>query len=140
MQVLSPNILFFFLIYYLLNGDIDFCTDVNPKWVTNNREKHINNEFNECIISEMEVIYGRMYLLKRRFRDDNMVVYFTYLHLEKVFLCKDLVLFSQLIDWPEGGYSTTDSPMPRGEIVIGGPSVTLGYFKNEEKTRESYKV
>lgn len=94
----------------------------------------------ECIISEMEGIYKRMYLLKRRFRDDNMVVYFIYLHLEKDFLCKDLVLFYQLIDWPEGGYSTTDSPMPRGEIVIGGPSVTLGYFKNEEKTRESYKV
>ncbi|KAK2443842.1 Long chain acyl-CoA synthetase 9, chloroplastic [Trifolium repens] len=48
--------------------------------------------------------------------------------------------YIKLIDWPEGGYSTTDSPMPRGEIVIGGPNVTLGYFKNEEKTRESYKV
>ncbi|KAK7351120.1 hypothetical protein VNO77_10329 [Canavalia gladiata] len=48
--------------------------------------------------------------------------------------------YIKLIDWPEGGYSTNDSPMPRGEIVIGGPSVTLGYFKNEEKTKESYKV
>lgn len=47
----------------------------------------------ECIISEMEGIYKRMYLLKRRFRDDNMVVYFIYLHLEKDFLCKDLVSF-----------------------------------------------
>ncbi|KAL2339789.1 hypothetical protein Fmac_007729 [Flemingia macrophylla] len=48
--------------------------------------------------------------------------------------------YIKLIDWPEGGYSTNDSPMPRGEIVIGGPNVTLGYFKNEEKTEESYKV
>ncbi|KAK7311555.1 hypothetical protein RJT34_09776 [Clitoria ternatea] len=48
--------------------------------------------------------------------------------------------YIKLIDWSEGGYSTNDSPMPRGEIVIGGPNVTLGYFKNEEKTKESYKV
>ncbi|KAG6591890.1 Long chain acyl-CoA synthetase 9, chloroplastic, partial [Cucurbita argyrosperma subsp. argyrosperma] len=48
--------------------------------------------------------------------------------------------FVKLIDWPEGGYLTSDLPRPRGEIVIGGPNVTLGYFKNEEKTRESYKV
>ncbi|KAK7321015.1 hypothetical protein VNO77_31080 [Canavalia gladiata] len=48
--------------------------------------------------------------------------------------------FIKLINWPEGGYLTNDSPMPRGEIVIGGPNVTLGYFKNEEKTKESYKV
>ncbi|PRQ26538.1 putative long-chain-fatty-acid--CoA ligase [Rosa chinensis] len=48
--------------------------------------------------------------------------------------------FVKLIDWPEGGYLISDSPMPRGEIVIGGPNVTVGYFKNEEKTNESYKV
>ncbi|KAJ0976889.1 hypothetical protein J5N97_012363 [Dioscorea zingiberensis] len=48
--------------------------------------------------------------------------------------------FIKLIDWPEGGYLNTDTPMPRGEIVIGGPNVTAGYFKNEAKTREVYKT
>ncbi|KAF3526142.1 hypothetical protein F2Q69_00050119 [Brassica cretica] len=48
--------------------------------------------------------------------------------------------FVKLIDWPEGGYLTSDKPMPRGEIVIGGSNITLGYFKNEEKTKEVYKV
>lgn len=48
--------------------------------------------------------------------------------------------YVKLINWEEGGYRITDSPMPRGEIVIGGPSVTLGYFKNQAKTDEVYKV
>lgn len=46
----------------------------------------------------------------------------------------------QLISWEEGGYRTSDKPMPRGEIIIGGHTVTAGYFKNEEKTNEVYKV
>ncbi|CAN1240344.1 Long chain acyl-CoA synthetase 9, chloroplastic [Linum grandiflorum] len=48
--------------------------------------------------------------------------------------------YIKLVDWREGGYLISDSPKPRGEIVIGGPNVTLGYFKNEEKSREVYKV
>ncbi|XP_044479176.1 long chain acyl-CoA synthetase 9, chloroplastic-like [Mangifera indica] len=48
--------------------------------------------------------------------------------------------FIKLVNWSEGGYLTSDLPMPRGEIVIGGPNVTVGYFKNEEKTKEVYKV
>lgn len=51
-----------------------------------------------------------------------------------------IISLFQLIDWPEGGYLTSDKPMPRGEIVIGGSNITLGYFKNEEKTKEVYKV
>ncbi|CAN6479747.1 unnamed protein product [Victoria cruziana] len=48
--------------------------------------------------------------------------------------------FIKLVSWEEGGYTVSDKPMPRGEIIIGGPSVTQGYYKNETKTDEVYKV
>ena len=34
----------------------------------------------------------------------------------------------------------SDKPMPRGEIVGGDNSVTVGYFNNQAKTDEVYKV
>lgn len=49
-------------------------------------------------------------------------------------------VYIKLVSWDEGGYLTTDKPMPRGEVVVGGYSVTAGYFNNEEKTNEVYKV
>lgn len=45
-----------------------------------------------------------------------------------------------MIDWLEGGYIISDKLMLRGEIVIGGLNVIFGYFKNEEKINEVYKV
>lgn len=46
----------------------------------------------------------------------------------------------RLVDWDEGNYRITDKPLPRGEIVLGGASVSPGYYKNEEKTLESFFV
>ncbi|KAL7979972.1 hypothetical protein Chor_004441 [Crotalus horridus] len=40
----------------------------------------------------------------------------------------------------EGGYTTRDLPHPRGEIIIGGPNVSMGYFRNDEKTAEDFIV
>ncbi|XP_042520574.1 long chain acyl-CoA synthetase 8 [Macadamia integrifolia] len=48
--------------------------------------------------------------------------------------------YIKLVSWEEGGYRISDKPMPRGEVLIGGCSVTSGYFKNEAKTAEVYKV
>jgi len=46
----------------------------------------------------------------------------------------------RLVNWEEGGYSNTDKPNPRGEIYLGGDSISLGYYKMPEKTAEDYHV
>uniref|UniRef100_A0A7N8XRY5 long-chain-fatty-acid--CoA ligase n=1 Tax=Mastacembelus armatus TaxID=205130 RepID=A0A7N8XRY5_9TELE len=43
-----------------------------------------------------------------------------------------------LKDWEEGGYYSTDEPNPRGEILIGGPNVTMGYYKNKTKNEDFF--
>ncbi len=34
----------------------------------------------------------------------------------------------RLVDWSEAGYRVTDKPNPRGEILIGGDNIAMGYF------------
>ncbi|XP_075892966.1 long-chain-fatty-acid--CoA ligase 3a isoform X2 [Nelusetta ayraudi] len=46
----------------------------------------------------------------------------------------------KLKDWAEGGYHSTDRPYPRGEILVGGPNVTMGYYKSEDKKQEDFTV
>ncbi|PUZ46602.1 hypothetical protein GQ55_7G093400 [Panicum hallii var. hallii] len=48
--------------------------------------------------------------------------------------------YVKLVSWEEGGYTISDSPVPRGEVVVGGYSITKGYYNNDAKTNEVYKV
>ncbi|XP_060688463.1 long-chain-fatty-acid--CoA ligase 4 isoform X2 [Hemiscyllium ocellatum] len=45
----------------------------------------------------------------------------------------------KLRDWEEGGYTTCDQPNPRGEILIGGPNVAMGYFKNNKSSNDFFE-
>jgi len=45
----------------------------------------------------------------------------------------------KLVDVPEMGYTHNDKPHARGELWVRGDSVTLGYYNQPEKTKESYK-
>ncbi|XP_041845762.1 long-chain-fatty-acid--CoA ligase 4 isoform X2 [Melanotaenia boesemani] len=44
----------------------------------------------------------------------------------------------RLRDWAEGGYTHKDQPNPRGEILIGGPNVTMGYYRHESNDRDFF--
>lgn len=43
----------------------------------------------------------------------------------------------RLKDCPELNYRSTDTPMPRGELIFRGQSVFDGYYKDDEKTKET---
>ncbi|TSY55767.1 Long-chain-fatty-acid--CoA ligase 4 [Bagarius yarrelli] len=43
-------------------------------------------------------------------------------------------------DWVEGGYTKLDRPHPRGEILIGGPNVTMGYYRHDSTASEEFFV
>lgn len=44
----------------------------------------------------------------------------------------------RLVTWEEGGYRVTNKPFPQGEILIGGDSVSRGYYKLQTKTDEDF--
>ena len=44
----------------------------------------------------------------------------------------------RLENWEEAGYRVTDTPYPRGEILIGGENVSAGYYKLPDKTKEDF--
>lgn len=44
----------------------------------------------------------------------------------------------RLVNWDEAGYRVTNKPFPQGEIIIGGDSVSRGYYKLPSKTEEEF--
>ncbi|KAG7205605.1 hypothetical protein KM043_007568 [Ampulex compressa] len=44
----------------------------------------------------------------------------------------------RLENWEEAGYRVTDTPHPRGEIIVGGDNVSMGYYKLPDKTKEDF--
>ena len=41
-------------------------------------------------------------------------------------------------NWEEANYRVSDTPYPRGEILIGGDNVSTGYYKLPDKTKEDF--
>ncbi|ODN03288.1 Long-chain-fatty-acid--CoA ligase 4 [Orchesella cincta] len=44
----------------------------------------------------------------------------------------------RLVNWDEGNYTVNDKPYPRGEILIGGDNVALGYYKMSESSNQDF--
>ncbi|XP_077296277.1 acyl-CoA synthetase long-chain isoform X2 [Arctopsyche grandis] len=44
----------------------------------------------------------------------------------------------KLVNWEEGHYRVTNKPYPQGEIIIGGDSVSEGYYKLPGKSSEDF--
>ncbi|CAO3627804.1 unnamed protein product [Cunninghamella echinulata] len=43
----------------------------------------------------------------------------------------------KLVDVPDANYLSTNEPKPQGEVWVRGPSVTKGYWKREDITKET---
>lgn len=44
----------------------------------------------------------------------------------------------RLVTWEEGGYRVINKPYPQGEIIVGGDSVSQGYYKLPGKTADDF--
>ena len=44
----------------------------------------------------------------------------------------------RLTNWEEGNYRVTNLPYPQGEILVGGETISPGYYKLPGKTSEDF--
>ena len=44
----------------------------------------------------------------------------------------------RLLDRPDIGYTTTDRPYPRGEVVANSGTMISGYYRNSEDTKRCF--
>ncbi len=65
---------------------------------------------------------------------------FYFIHFIAGFIYHTLNLNPVLNSPLSGDYRSTDKPHPRGEILIGGPNITMGYYKKEAKNQEDFFV
>lgn len=49
-----------------------------------------------------------------------------------------LILLLLFLNCISGGYTSNDNPNPRGEVLIGGPNVTQGYYSRENNDNDFF--
>lgn len=66
--------------------------------------------------------------------------YMLYFRMRSIFKTQGnyLLFYDFICHFFSGGYTSKDKPNPRGEILIGGPNVTMGYYRSESNNQDFF--